>query len=112
MGGRAASTIQSHASAVKRTVKNCGILRKTPTVPPRGPMPCGDELGMGMAVDMLFNSLTAKPCLEGEKHIQFNSMRRPRAMFTSLWESSPGGIMEGATFATGAIKVTVTSCPT
>jgi hypothetical protein len=60
----------------------------------------------------LFNLLTAKPCLKGEKHIQFDSMRCRRAMFTTAWEFSPGGIREGATFATGAMKVTITSCPT
>jgi hypothetical protein len=75
-------------------------------------MPCGDDLRMGMAVDMLFNSLTVKPHLKGEKHIQFDSIQQPRATFTSAWESSLGGIKEGATFTTGAMKVTVTSCPT
>jgi hypothetical protein len=88
------------------------MIRKTPTIPLRGPMPCADKLGMGTAVDMLFNLLTAKPCLKGEKHSQFDLMRQPRATFTSAWESSPGGIREGATFVTGAMKVTVTSCPT
>jgi hypothetical protein len=55
MGGRAVLTIQSHASALKRAIQNYCMIRKTPTIPLRGPMPCADELGMGMAVDMLFN---------------------------------------------------------
>jgi hypothetical protein len=65
MGGRAISAIQSHASALKRAIQNCCIIRKTPTIPLRGPIPCADKLGMGMAVDMLFNLLTAKPHLKG-----------------------------------------------
>jgi hypothetical protein len=101
MGGRAVLTIQSHASALKRVIQNCCMIRKTPTIPLRGPMPCADDLVMGMAVDMLFNLLMAKPCLKGEKHIQFDLMRRPKATFTSAWESSPGEIREGATFCDG-----------
>ena len=112
MGGRAVSTIQAHTSAVKRTVQNCRLMGKMPTIPNRGPMPCADNLGMGMAVDMLFNSITARPKLKGEKHIQFDSMQCSWSTFSVAWELSPAGIREGATFATGAMKVTVTSCPT
>ncbi len=77
MGGRAVSTIGSHAAAVKQTVMNCKRIRKTPTLPARGPMPLADHLGMGIAVEMLLNSLTATPRLKGEAHIQFNLMRHP-----------------------------------
>ncbi len=64
-------------------------------------MSSADNLGMCMAVD-----------LKGEFFIQFDSMQRPRATFTAAWESSPSGIKEGATFATGTMRVTVTTCPT
>jgi hypothetical protein len=112
MGGRAVSTIEGHAAAVKRTIQNSRLIRKTPTIPHRGPMPLADNLGMGMAVDMLYSSLLAKPQLKGESFIQFDSMQCPRATFTTAWESSPSGIEEGATFVTGAMRVTVTTCPT
>ena len=59
MGGRASSTIGAHATAVKHTVQNCALIQKTPTLPARGPMPLSNPVGMGMAVDMLFNLLTA-----------------------------------------------------
>jgi hypothetical protein len=72
MGGRAVSTIGSHAAAVKRTVTNCGRIRKSPTLPTRGPMPLADHLGMGIAIEMLFNSLMARPRLKGKAHIQFD----------------------------------------
>jgi hypothetical protein len=61
---------------------------------------------------MLFNSLTAKPRLKGESHIQFNLMHWPCATFTSVWDLLPAGIGEGATFTTAGMKVTVTMCPT
>jgi hypothetical protein len=50
MGGRAVSTIEAHAAAVKKTVQNCRLMGKTPTIPTQGPMPCADKIGMGMAV--------------------------------------------------------------
>jgi hypothetical protein len=75
-------------------------------------MPIGDQLGIGMAVDILFNCLTAKPCLKGQSFIQFDSMRKPRATFMLAWESSPAGISEGSTFVLGVMKMTVTSCLT
>jgi hypothetical protein len=112
MGARPMSKIGSHAAAVKRTVTNCGRIRKTPTLPARGPMPLADHLGMDIVVEMLFNSLTVIPRLKGKAHIKFNSMQRPRATYTSTWESSPMGVREGFTFVTGSVKVTVTSCPT
>ena len=111
MGGRAVATIHGHAAALKRSVGNCQLIRKTPTIPPRGPMPLTDPVGMGLAVELLFHSLTAKPRIKGESHIQFDSMRRPRATFTSAWESSPIGVQEGSTFTLNTARVTVTLCP-
>jgi hypothetical protein len=112
MGGRASSTIGAHATAVKRMVQNCTLIRKTPTLPACGPMPLSDPVGMGMAVDMLFNFLTAQPWLKDKSHIQFDSIGRPRGTFTSVWDSSPGRIQEGSTFISVGMKVTVTMCPT
>ena len=112
MGGRAKSTIETHGAAVRLCVRNCKMIRKTPTVPHRGPMPMRDNVGMGLAVELLQHSVTARPRLRGENFIQFDSMRRPRGTYTSAWESSPLGISEGSTFSSGAAKVTVSSCPT
>lgn len=111
-GGLAESTIKSKASSIKRTVGECKMLRKTPFIPNRGPMPMEDNVGMGMAVEMLLHSLVARPRLKDQKFIQFDSMRKLRSVFTSAWESSPRGISEGSTFASGTAKITVTSCPT
>ena len=112
MGGRAKTTIEGHAASLQRFIKNASQIRRTPSIPVRGPMPLEDKVGMGIAADLLLHSLTAKPRLKGEKFIQFDSMRRPRATFSRGWESSPVGIAEGATFTMGTARVTVTSCPT
>jgi hypothetical protein len=112
MGGRAVATIKAHAAAIMCMTQNCKIIQMTPPIPPRGPMPMSDSVGMGMAVTLLFNSLSASPRLKGETHIQFNLMRRPRATHTAAWELSPTGIQEGATISTGMTRATLTSCPT
>jgi hypothetical protein len=74
-------------------------------------MPLTDPVGMGLAVELLFHSLTAKPRIKVESHIQFDFMRQPRATFTLAWESSPIDIEEGLTFTLNTAGVTVTSCP-
>jgi hypothetical protein len=111
MGGRAVATIEAHAAAIKRMTQNCKLFRMAPPIPPQGPMPMSDCVGMGLAVSILLNSLTAMPCLKGESHIQFDSMRRPRATYISAWESSPKGVQEGLTISTRMTKATSTSCP-
>jgi hypothetical protein len=111
MGGQAMATIHGHAAALKRSVSNCQLFRKTPMIPPRGPMPLTDTVGMGLAVELLFHLLNAMPRIKGEYHIQFGSMSRPRATFTLVWESSPIGIEEGSTFTLNTARVTITSCP-
>ena len=111
MGGRAVATIEAHANAIRRSVQNCALFRKTPSIPTRGPMPMSDVTGMGLATELLFHSLTATPRLKGETHIQFDSMRRPRATFASAWESSPIGAEEGSSFCASATRITITSCP-
>ncbi len=74
MGGRAVSTIGSHSAVVKRSVMTCRHICKTPIIPARGPMPMVDHLDMGIAVEMLFDSLTVQPRTNGQAQIQFDSM--------------------------------------
>ena len=75
MGRQAEATIHGHAAALKRSVGNCQLFQKMPTIPPQGPMPSTDPVGMGLAVELLFHSLTATPRIKGESCIQFDSMR-------------------------------------
>ncbi len=60
MSGRAVSTSKTHADEIKRVVRNCALIGKTPNIPPRGPMPLADVVGMGVAVDMITRSLTSE----------------------------------------------------
>jgi hypothetical protein len=76
MSGWAITTMAAHAAATKHLVRKCTLIGKTPTIPPRRPLPMSDLVGMSVAVDMLLHLLMANPRLEGESHIQFNSMHR------------------------------------
>lgn len=109
MAGKAKSTISKHVAEVKMMVKNSLRVGKTPTLPPRGPFPLKDEFGMGLAVDMLQRSITSVGKIE--KFIQFETVRKTRSTYSSLWQSSPDGIAEGASFAIRAGKIQLTSCP-
>lgn len=112
MAGRAKSTVAGHVTALCRSIHNCQLIRKTPSIEPRGPMPLCDLVGMGVAVDMLVYSLTAKPRITGQPFIQYATVRKVRATYTCGWESSPRGIEEGSSFSQGFGKATLTSCPT
>jgi hypothetical protein len=93
-------------------VKNSSLIHKTPTIPPRGPMPLHDQSGMGTAIDILLASLTAKPRIRGQTFVQFGTVRKLRGSFSTAWESSPQGIAEGASFDRGSGRgATLTSCP-
>ena len=112
MAGRAKSTIAGHVAALKRSVNNSRMIRKTPTIEARGPMPISDLTGMGVAVDMIVYSLTAKPRIPGQHFIQYATVRKVRSTYTCGWESSPRGLQEGSSFSQGFGKATLTSCPT
>jgi len=112
MGDQARTTIVAHANAIGRLVENCRLIRKTPSIPQRGATRLGDDVGMGVAVDMLLHSLTAKPRLKGERFVQFDSVRKVQGTFTLAWELSPTGLEEKNTFGIGTGKVLLTTCPT
>ena len=101
IGGQVVTTTQAHVAAVKRIVRNCAAIRKTPTFPARGPTPLGDAVGVSIAVDMLQNSFLATSRIPGEEHVQFESVRHLGATFVKAWISFPQGVAEGAAFSSG-----------
>ena len=109
MAGRVESTIASHASTILRTVRNCANFGKTPAYVPLGPHVFQDQVGMGLAVEMEYYGATAKERIAN--HIQWDSMRKPRATYTQCWKASPRGIEEGYSFSNGMGKASFTSCP-
>jgi hypothetical protein len=111
-GGQAITTTSAYASATKRLVGKCAMFRKTPMIPPRGPFPLSDTVGMSTAVNMLFHSITAKSRLAGEMHIQYNSMRKIRLTYMRSWASLPQGVGASTAPAAGFGQLTGASCPT
>ena len=108
IAGRAESTIEGHAASVMRTVRNCKLYGKTPSLPARGPMPFKDEVGMGLGVEMNFLSLTGKGRIK--PYLQWDSVRKPRSTYSKCRQSSPLGITEGFSFMSGMGKSSYTSC--
>lgn len=110
IAGRAKSTIDAHVGRMSRLIRNCRELNKTPSFPSRGPFPNYDCVGMGVAVEMLHESMIAKGKISD--HVQFSTLRQVRSTYTISYGSSAKGILEGGSFAKGTGKVRPTSCPT
>ena len=79
MAGRARSTISGHVVATLRTVSNCALIRKTPTIEARGPMALTDLVGMGVAVEMIVYSMTAAPRIKSQPFVQYATVRKLRS---------------------------------
>ena len=110
INGVSRATIAQHRGRVKEVVRNAERINKTPSLHPRGPMPLGDPLGMGVAVDILQKSVHARGA--HEKYVQVETLRQVRSTHTKNYESSPVGVKEGGAFSRGAGVVRPTSCPT
>ncbi len=106
------TTTEAHAAVLRHLASRCKLIGKTPTIPPWGPMPAGDTVGMSIAVDMLMGGLTGRPRIMAQQRIQFDSMCRDRGTFTSAWESLSRGIQEGSSISTEMEKTTLAKCPT
>jgi len=109
MSGKARSTISGHVRGTKKMVANALRNNKTPTVERRGPFPLGDPVGMGLAVDILQESLVAVG--RNEATVQAETLRKLRSTYTKLYESGPRGVAEVASFGRGTGRVKPTSCP-
>jgi hypothetical protein len=110
MSGKAVSTIEGHVRRTKKIVANSVRNNKSPSLQPRGPFPLADPMGMGLAVDILQESLVAVG--RNEPTVQAETLRQLRGTFTKNWESSPEGVMEVASFGRGTGRVRPTTCPT
>jgi len=66
-------------------------------------------VGMSLAIDELHYSVTGRGRISD--HVQFDTIRKLRSSYTKMWESSPRGVLEGASFAKGTGRVRPTECP-
>ena len=79
------------------------------SIPPRGPIPLKDNVGIGLAKDIEFWGLTERGKIKA--NAQWDSVRKPRGTNTKAWELLPLGVAEGFSFLSGTTKSTFTSCP-
>lgn len=110
--GPAASTIAAHRTGVDRVVRQCSLINKTPSFPPRGPMPVGDPIGMGVAVEMLHHSINRTGRVNKEGFISFAAMRKGRGVYSTTYRASPEGVGDSNAFVSGFSNVSLTNCPT
>ena len=87
MAGKSPLTIRGHLLETIMVLRNAERISKTPSFHPRGPFPLSDPVGMGLAIDMLVKSLTAKGRLTD--YVQFSTIRKLRGTYSKNWESSP-----------------------
>ena len=109
MNARARTTVEKHIGFIKEAIRNAGFVGRTPFFKERGPFPLDDNVGMGIAVDLLLKSIHSKGRI-GD-YIQFDTMRKGRSTFTMTWQSSAVGVAESSTFSSTMARVRSTSCP-
>jgi hypothetical protein len=103
MLGKAPLTIANHVRECRIVIKNAELINKTPSYYLCGPFPLADIVRMGLTVDMELKSLVVRGRIW--EHIQFSTLRQVRATHTKNWESSPLGVVEGASFAKGLGRI-------
>ena len=109
MAGKSRHTLAGHRRRTTEMVNHAVRIGKTPSLQPRGPFPLGDQVGMGLAVDIIQKSLVARG--KTEAVVQAETLRQLRSTYTKNWESSPLGVAESAAFAKGTSRVRPTKCP-
>ena len=67
-----------------------------PLTVPRGPWPIGDPVGFQVAIETLRASQEKGRNVAG--YVQFDTIRKIRASYTSVYESSPAAVLEPITF--------------
>jgi hypothetical protein len=77
-------------------------------LPPMGPFPIHDEIGMGLAVCILQRSLDVG---RNEATIQFSTTQKMKAAYSNMWRASTRGC-EGAVLSRDTTKLFHTTCPT
>jgi hypothetical protein len=84
--GKSPLTILAHLRETRGVVlRNAKLVNKTPSYHPRRPYSLLDPVGMGVAVDMLLKSITARGRIKD--HVQFSTIRKIRATHTKNFGS-------------------------
>jgi hypothetical protein len=89
MWGREPQTVGATLRAARQLVQQWNKVGLPPQLPPLGPFPVSDSLGMGVAVAMLLKSL--EPGRYSPRYQQFETVRKLRAGFSNIYMASCEG---------------------
>ena len=109
MLGKTAGTIRGHRNRTKQMCEYSALINKTPSLAGHGPFPLTDQVGMGLALEILVKSVNAKG--RNEEFVQPKTLRQLRSTYTKNYQTSPQGVAEAASFVAGTGRVRPTSCP-
>ena len=110
MAGKSHYIYGGHRREIVANIKRCELIGKKPSFKPRGPFPQEDQVGMRVMVAMFLKSLMAKGKIQ--KWVQFDTLRHIWSTYLKVYQSSPAGVYEAASFAQGTGRVCPTACST
>jgi hypothetical protein len=110
MWSRESGTVEKNLYLVKRSLTSFAKFEISPdkALPKMGPCPIKDDVGMSLAVAMLDRSLDAG---RTEETLQFESLRKMKAAFGSLWNASIEATDQSVSVR-GQLKTIITKSPT
>jgi len=108
--GREPHTVSATLRGVRHMVCLWGKVDLAPNLPPLGPYPVADSLGMGVAIAMLLKSL--EPGRYNLQYQQFETVRKLRAAYANTYMASWGGVSSLRTVGGDRVKHHLTHSPT
>ncbi len=110
MWGRESHTVDGNLRSIKHIVRLCEKVSLEPQLPPLGPFPVRDSLGMNVAIIMLLKSL--EPGKYHSHYQQFEMIRKLRAGFANVYMASVEGVSSLCTVGGERAKHHLTQSPT
>jgi hypothetical protein len=108
--GREPHTVAATLRGVKHMIRMWGKVGLEPDLPPLGPFPVEDSLGMRVAVAMLMKTL--EPGRYHSSYQQFETVRKLRAAYSNVYMASREGVLSLRTIGGDRAKHHLTFSPT
>ena len=101
------ATIENNAREIKRGVRESKLVGLRPPYPPLGPWEVGDNIGFGLAIQMLLRSLD-----NGRRsdYVQYDTVRKLVSAYANCYHASAGGRPQLVSLAKDKNKSYYTKC--